>query len=172
MTLYLLRHGIAEDPGPNTPDRARRLTPRGRARMRRAAAGLAVLVDPVDAIFTSPYPRAAETAALAAAALSKGPKPRETDALAADTSPMEMLRVLRTLAKGERIVLVGHEPSMSSLASLLLTGSVDGMRIALKKGGCIALVIRTLRPRAAELAWVATPRMLRRIARATTSRSS
>jgi phosphohistidine phosphatase len=170
VTLYLLRHGIAEDPAPGAADRDRRLTPHGRVRMRRAAAGLAALVGRVDAIFTSPYPRAAETAALAAAAIPQAPKPREIDALAAVTSPMETLRVLRTIAKGDRIVLVGHEPGLSTLASLLLTGSVDGARIDLKKGGCIALTIRAPRPRAAELAWIATPRMLRRLGRTSTRR--
>jgi len=165
MTLYLLRHGIAEERTAAKPDRDRRLTPRGQTRMRRAASGLARLVGKVDAIFTSPYPRAAETARLAAAALPGRPRPRELDALAQDASPMDTLRALRTIVKGAHIVFVGHEPGLSRLASLLLTGSVDGVRIDLKKGGCIALTIRTPAPRAAVLDWVATPRVLRRIGR-------
>ena len=165
MTLYLLRHGIAEDKTVDKPDRDRTLTPRGRARMRRAAVGLRVLVGHVDEIFTSPYPRAAETAAIAAASLPKGPKPRTLDALAHGTSPMEALRLLRSVAKGEHVMLVGHEPELSRLASLLLTGSIDGMHLDLKKGGCIAIDIRTLAPRVASLAWLATPRTLRKIGR-------
>ena len=78
---------------------------------------------------------------------------------------MDTLRALRTIVKGAHIVFVGHEPGLSRLASLLLTGSVDGVRIDLKKGGCIALTIRTPAPRAAVLDWVATPRVLRRIGR-------
>ena len=169
MTLYLLRHGIAEDEALGKPDRDRRLTPRGRVRMRRAAAGLRVLIGRLDVIFTSPYPRAAETAAIAAAALPNAPKPRALDALAHETSPMEALRVLRTIVKGERVMLVGHEPELSQLASLLLTGSVDGLRIALKKGGCVAITIRALAPRIAVLDWLATPRMLRELGRAAAS---
>ena len=42
MTVYLLRHGIAEDAPPGGDDRARRLTPRGRTRMAVAARGLSV----------------------------------------------------------------------------------------------------------------------------------
>jgi phosphohistidine phosphatase len=166
MILYLLRHGIAEEREPDKADRDRKLTTRGRARMRRGAAGLAAMVEPLDAILTSPFPRAAETAVLAAAAMPKAPKPREVDALAHGTGPLEMLRVLRGLVDGERVMLVGHEPELSSLASLLLTGSVDGARIALKKGGCLALEIRALAPRTATLAWALTPRALRRIGRA------
>ena len=79
---------------------------------------------------------------------------------------MEALRVLRSVVKGERVMLVGHEPELSQLASLLLTGSVDGMRLALKKGGCVAITIRTLAPRLAVLDWLATARTLRRLGRA------
>lgn len=165
MTLYLLRHGVAEERTPEKPDRDRRLTPRGRARMRRAALGLAAMVEPLDALLTSPYPRAAETATIAAAAFAKRPKPREVEALAHGTPPLEMLRLLLAVT-GERVMLVGHEPELSSLASLLLTGSVDGVRIALKKGGCLALEIRALAPRTAVLAWALSPRALRRIGRA------
>jgi phosphohistidine phosphatase len=165
MILYLVRHGIAEETAPGGSDRARRLTPRGRLRVQRAAAGLRVLVRRVDSILTSPYPRAAETATLVAAALAKAPKPRELDALSSGTSPMDVLRVLRTAPHGERVMLVGHEPMLSELASLLLTGSIDGARIVLKKGGCVAIMIRTPAPRAAMLEWAATPRMLRRVGR-------
>jgi phosphohistidine phosphatase SixA len=79
---------------------------------------------------------------------------------------MEALRILRSIAKGQRVMLVGHEPELSHLASLLLTGSIDGLRLELKKGGCIAIAIRTLAPRVATLAWLATPRTLRRLGRA------
>ena len=165
MTLYLLRHGIAEDKAAAKPDRDRTLTPRGRARMRQAAIGLRALVDHVDEIFTSPFPRAAETATIAAAALAKGSKARALDALSHGTSPMEALRVLRSMAKGERVMLVGHEPELSRLASLLLTGSIDGLHLELKKGGCMAIEIRTLAPRVATLAWLVTPRTLRKVGR-------
>jgi phosphohistidine phosphatase len=166
VTLYLLRHGIAEDRTSDKPDRDRTLTPRGRARMRRAAIGLRALVGRVDEIFTSPYPRAAETAAIAGSTFGKAVKPRPLDALSHGTSPMEALRVLRSIAKGQHVMLVGHEPELSHLASLLLTGSIDGLRLELKKGGCIAIAIRTLAPRVATLEWLATPRTLRKLGRA------
>jgi phosphohistidine phosphatase len=79
---------------------------------------------------------------------------------------MEALRLLRSAVKGERVMLVGHEPELSRLASLLLTGSIDGAHLVLKKGGCVALTIRALAPRTAVLEWLVTPRALRRIGRA------
>jgi len=168
MTLYLLRHGIAEDPEPGGNDRDRRLTPRGRARMRRGARGLAALVEHLDAVYTSPYPRAAETAALVASAFGGALRPEPLQDLVPDASPIDALRALRSLRKGERVMCVGHEALLSSLASLLLTGSVDGMRFDLKKGGCIAVTIRNPAPRTAVLAWVATPRVLRKLGRGRT----
>jgi len=164
VTLYLLRHGIAEDARPGGTDRERRLTSRGRARMRRAARGLKALVGEVDAIYTSAYPRASETAALVAAAIRRDLVPRPHEALTPDMSPMDVVRALRTM-RGERLMLVGHEPGLSRTAALLLTGSVDGVHIDLKKGGCVALRVRTAAPRAAILEWVGTPRMLRRVGR-------
>jgi phosphohistidine phosphatase SixA len=65
-------------------------------------------------------------------------------------------------------VIVGHEPGLSGLAALLLTGSVTGASIALKKGGMIALETgQLLRGGAANpsLLWHVTPRQLRRMRR-------
>ena len=62
MTVYLLRHGIAEEAPAGGDDRARRLTPRGRTRLAVAAQGLLALGIELDVILTSPLPRAAETA--------------------------------------------------------------------------------------------------------------
>src|SRR5262249_20580449 len=62
MILYVLRHAQAEDKSEQGGDEARRLTPRGRDKMRSAAAGLRALRLRFDAIVTSPFARAAETA--------------------------------------------------------------------------------------------------------------
>jgi len=167
VKLYLLRHGIAENAKPGGTDRDRHLTTQGQLRMRRAAIGLRRLVPRLDVLYTSPYPRAAETAAIVAAALPKGLRPQELDALAPDTSAIDIVRALRTMRR-ERVMLVGHEPSLSSAAALLLTGSADGLHIELKKGGCIAIALRTPAPRAAVLEWVATPRTMRRLGRTST----
>ena len=72
MRLLFIRHAIAEDRDEwaksGRPDAERPLTDRGRDRMRRAARGLARLLPRPDLIATSPYLRAAETAAI----VSKG----------------------------------------------------------------------------------------------------
>ena len=166
MTLYLLRHGIAEDAPPGGDDRTRRLTPRGRARLAVAARGLLTVRVELDVILTSPLPRAAETAAIVAAAYPRGPSPHELPALAPGVPPAETLQALRPWSRHDEVMLVGHEPGLSRLASLVLTGAPDRLAIDLKKGGCIAIEVEKLVPPAgATLRWLLTARQLRRLGR-------
>ena len=63
MKVLIVRHAIAVPSGtPDIDDRDRPLTPRGRKRFRKAAQGLACILPRPDALFTSPLPRALETA--------------------------------------------------------------------------------------------------------------
>jgi phosphohistidine phosphatase len=171
MILYILRHGIAEDEAPKGDDRARRLTPRGRTRMRAAAAGMRALGLRFDVILTSPLVRAVETAAILADVYAGKPAPQELPALATGTSPAETVRALRPFARHEHVVIVGHEPGLSGIASLLLTGSATAASIELKKGGLIAVDTGQLLRAAggaragAALLWHLTPRQLRRMRR-------
>jgi phosphohistidine phosphatase len=163
VRLYVMRHGVAEDAAPGGDDAARRLTPGGRAKLRAAAAGLRALGVELDALLTSPLPRAAETAAIVAEALD-GPAPRDLAALAPGVAPAETARALRAFARQARVMVVGHEPGSSGLVAFLLTGSPDGLAVTLKKGGVVALELRALRaPFEATLRWALTPRQLRRL---------
>jgi phosphohistidine phosphatase len=167
VTLYVLRHGVAEEARAGRDDRARRLTPAGRAKMRRAAAGLRALGIDLDALLTSPYPRAAETAALVAEAWEGTVAPQEVAALAAGVPAAETLRALRPWARRGGVMVVGHEPGLGELAALVLSGSATGLTVPLKKGGCVAIDAEQLVPPAgARLRWMLTPRQLRRLARA------
>jgi phosphohistidine phosphatase len=166
MILYILRHGVAEDAAPGGDDASRRLTPRGRSKMEEAAAGMRALGLELDVLLTSPLPRAAETAAIVAAAYRGRPAPKEFPALAPGVAPAETLQVLRPFARYEHVMLVGHEPGLSRLASLVLTGSPDRLAIDLKKGGCIALELdKLVPPSGATLHWLLTGRQLRRMGR-------
>jgi len=162
MILYVLRHGVAEAAAPGGDD-ARRLTPRGRVKMRAAAAGLRALGVPLDALLTSPLPRAAETAEIVAAAYGGTPAPRILPALSPAVSPAELVRALKPFARHAHVMVVGHEPRLSELGSFLLTASTDALALRLKKGGCFAIELTTLVPPAgAVLCWLLTPRQLRR----------
>jgi phosphohistidine phosphatase SixA len=55
--------------------------------------------------------------------------------LEASREPAEAVEALRRLSKSGVVALVGHEPQLSLLASLLLSGDEARVRLELKKGG-------------------------------------
>ncbi len=166
MTLYILRHGTAEDVSTNGDDAERRLTPSGREKVRQAACGMRALKIAVNLILTSPLARAAETAETVAQALGGVPSPEVLEELAAGAAPAEIATALRRFRDHDGLMIVGHEPSLSRLASLLLTGSPEAMKIRLKQGGCIALDFpEGLARGGTQLRWMLTQRQLRRLAK-------
>src|SRR5260370_33349641 len=82
MTLLIIRHAAAVPSGtPGIADDDRPLTPKGEAKFRLAANGLARITDRPDVLLTSPLPRARATADIAARAF-KRLEPRVEPALA------------------------------------------------------------------------------------------
>src|SRR5271167_666731 len=59
MMLYIMRHGLAEEPTPKGDDAARKLTPKGADKIRKAAAGMRATGLAFNLILTSPAARAA-----------------------------------------------------------------------------------------------------------------
>lgn len=164
MTLYVLRHGIAENTAPGGDDRARRLTAIGRRRTRQVAGGLHELGVEFDLLLTSPLVRAAQTAAIVAGVYNGRPAPRELAQLAAGVAPAEILTALKAFANNKSIMIVGHEPALGRLVSLVLAGSPDAIAISLKKAGCVKLELSAIGPHSATLVWILTPGQLRRLA--------
>ena len=166
MMLYVVRHAIAEDAPAGGDDAARRLTPGGRRKMQGIVRGLRALGVEPDVVLTSPLGRAVETARVVVTGLRNAPEPRELDALASDVPPADTLKALRLAGRSQQVLIVGHEPNLSSVLSLLLTGAVDGVNIDLKKGACAAVELTTFEPRGgATLRWLLPPRALRRAGR-------
>jgi phosphohistidine phosphatase len=145
--LYLVRHAIAAERGPEWPDDTQRpLTPRGVARMREAVRGLRALGVRPQVIATSPLVRAEQTARLLAAGLGGKPDLVTIPALAPGRDPGAVAAALAGLGDASPVALVGHEPPV------------------FKKGGVCCLDLDGApREGAASLIWMATPRMLRAI---------
>jgi phosphohistidine phosphatase len=144
--IWLLRHGDAEDQGPD--DGARRLTPRGEEEAKAAARALAALEVRVDACLSSPKVRAFDTARAVCTELGIAVEP--TEALrGGDFDPEELVA-----GRGD-VLLVGHEPDLSRAIQ-----AATGARIELKKGGLAAIedgsLITLLRP--AQLRAIASAR--------------
>ncbi|MBM3777640.1 MAG: phosphohistidine phosphatase SixA [Acidimicrobiia bacterium] len=163
--LYLVRHAIAADRGPDWPNDARRpLTAHGITRFQRAADGLVAIGDvSLDAIFTSPLVRAVQTADLLAAAFEAPPPVSVLQALEPGHGPAAVLDALTREPRRRRLALVGHEPDLGELVSHLLGARSP---VPFKKGGICRIDVHSLPPsRAGTLVWFLPPRVLRRLDR-------
>jgi phosphohistidine phosphatase len=168
MNLYFMRHGVAvdrADSGAGSDDRERQLTPKGIKRMNKAAKGLATLSLSFERILTSPLERARQTAKIVAQILQLEDRVEEIEQLSPEQSAQDLLSGLVVYSGKKEILLVGHEPQLSSTISVLLSGT-SGAVIRLKKGGLCCLQVDGLPPRdSAVLHWALTPKQLRLMAR-------
>lgn len=122
MLVMIFRHGIAVPRGDveGIPDAERPLTERGIKRTRASARGLERLGHDPDAILTSPYVRARQTAELAVLALRRrAPELKITDALLPDADCRSLLDELRRSGV-ERPLCVGHAPHLDNLVAYLI----------------------------------------------------
>jgi phosphohistidine phosphatase len=175
MLLYLLRHGL--EATRNTikmdPEWTRALSPLGVRRMEREAAAMRVLGFTFSEIYTSPSARARETAQTVAEAYDWQHRVTVTDALALGkgfTGQLERHSPIMSLLRQhhlDSLLLVGHDPDLSHLASLLLVGTLS-LTLKLKKGGLCGIDMQDpLNSRANALTSLLDPRQLRSIRGAT-----
>jgi len=160
MEIYILRHGIAVNRG--TPgykkDSDRPLTPEGEEKLNQIAKAMLAMGLKFDLILSSPYLRSKQTAQLVAAELDEDIT--LTDLLTPDGNPLELIRELND-EKPQSVLLVGHEPYLSGLISVLVTGESNAA-IELKKGGlCKLSADRVAYGQCATLNWLLTPKQLR-----------
>lgn len=159
-----MRHGIAEEASVTGSDRDRRLTGEGVQRSHESGKALRKLGIAFDAIFSSPYPRAWKTAGIIAEEVGAKGLLQEMEELEADSSAVESLTALNRVGKGKGSVLVvGHEPILSELISILLSGS-SKLSIAMKKGAVCKLTCVRPEPGGCRLDWLVTSKQLCRIA--------
>jgi len=152
--LYLIRHARAVEQ--STHDWERPLLPAGRKEARSVGAALKRAGVAFDAIACSPLVRAVETATLMAVEVGYDGGLVIDPALAPDGSTAAMLSVCGRLA-GDRVALVGHEPSMGHLLSDL----VGRPGMSMLKAGVVELSVQGAPVAgAAKLVWTISPRQL------------
>jgi phosphohistidine phosphatase len=163
MNLFVLRHGIAAEPdAPGIKSDAERpLVPKGEQRLRAAAAAMEKMGLSFDAIISSPYLRAKQTAEIVAKHFKLQKKLAFSDDLIPGGNPQTLIRQLNDLKPApENILLVGHEPYLSRFIALLSSGS-PAATIEMKKGGLCKLEVEELEyGHCATLAWLLTPRQM------------
>jgi phosphohistidine phosphatase len=160
MNIYILRHGIAAEPG--TPgiktDAERPLIPKGERRLRAAAAAMRKMELSFDLILSSPYLRARQTAEIIAEELKLKKRLELSDALVPSGNAKNLVRQLNEWQPApENVLLVGHEPYLSRLIALLATGNA-GATVEMKKGALCKLEAEELEfGHCATLVWLLTP---------------
>jgi len=160
MDLYILRHAIAaerEVPA-SGPDSARPLTRKGAKKMRRIASALKKLDISFDVILSSPFRRAKETAEIVAEVFKCDDILKFSAHLKVGGDQSALVKEINThYSKYKSVLIVGHEPYLSSLIGVLLSGD-KGARVTMKKGGICKLSIPALKyGRCATLEWLMAP---------------
>jgi phosphohistidine phosphatase len=121
MTLHLMRHAEALDIGTDgiAHDEDRKLSDKGRRQARRMGVLLKRLHVKIDTVLASPALRARETAEIVLRAMSADAQIRLADSLQPTGHSREMWEDIRRTG-GEKILVVGHLPSLATLADALL----------------------------------------------------
>ncbi len=149
MQIYLLRHGIADDPRPGQADSERALTAEGRKRLRavKRRADLATMFT-----LSSPYLRAMQTAAIF------GGEIVQTRTLEPGANPEDAWNEIRLFKDKTQILCTTHEPLCGRLAAYLL--NAPSLQIDVKKGALIRIDVDRLGPKPhGTLKWMLVPKL-------------
>jgi phosphohistidine phosphatase len=161
MLLLLVRHALAADRDAMAfpDDSARPLVPKGKKTFRRVARQLAAAGFVPTTILSSPWKRAWQTAGILAeeTGLDKAAR-MACPALAQDPGLDLLATAVGAREANEVVALVGHEPWLSELGSLLLTGSGTRLAIDFPKSGVLGVELTAVGPAAGRLRFFLHPR--------------
>jgi phosphohistidine phosphatase len=122
LKLYVMRHGPAQDAAESGLDADRALSAPGRERVRKVARALLDAQEEPVNIFTSPLVRATQTAEIVAIVTNLRDRVGTVEVRREIAPGGSSLRLARSLAseRKRRVMMVGHEPDLSTLVSTLL----------------------------------------------------
>ncbi|HKW63822.1 MAG TPA: phosphohistidine phosphatase SixA [Candidatus Acidoferrum sp.] len=163
MQLYIVRHGIAIDrEDPKCPAEAERyLTEEGVEKTKQVAKGVAALGVTGDLLITSPYVRAVQTAEIFADALDyPRQRIRRSEILLPGSEPTLLFRELARERQASSVFVFGHAPQLDEVIATAV-GTKKNLT-SLKKAGVALIELKRISPAMGVLAWLATPKMLRR----------
>jgi phosphohistidine phosphatase len=167
VELYVLRHGEAGKRIPSgSRDSERPLTVAGMEEVEEVAKALAELGVSFDFVATSPLKRASQTADVVAKVLKvKKGSVEEWGELKPEGRRSELYRKLSQFKPESSVLVVGHEPYLSTMISEIAFGS-GASGIVLKKAGLAKLTVSSYQPKIkGELRWLLTPKHLKKIAK-------
>lgn len=154
MRLYIVRHGKATDAQPACSsctcggtaaggDFARELTPRGHAQARFLAGTLMKTEKRITGIISSRFPRALQTAHAIQRPLACDLR---TDVrLEVDHEVSEVLQIIQEKSEDRAVMVVGHNPQLGELISVLCSG-LPPQELILKTGEMVVIDVRPSQP--------------------------
>ena len=145
MNIVIMRHGQAESQAATDFDRA--LTIQGIEQASAAGGCLSGLGLSFDQAWVSPYLRTQQTADQVLAQLSVS-KRLSVDLLVPETHPMDLINALAE-QPGENLLLVSHQPLVSSLVS-----SLAGIHVPMSPASMALLETPVAAAGCAELQWL------------------
>lgn len=142
MLVLLVRHAQAaeQDPEQFPDDSLRPLVPKGRRTQRQMSRLLRKQGIVPTRVFSSPWKRAWQTARILMREMGVPKEQRfRAESLAMPPDVAAIAAEVGDVGAEETIVLVGHEPWMSSLAGTLLDGERSDLRIDFSKSGMMGI---------------------------------
>lgn len=162
VELLIVRHGHAVDEAAGLGDEGRYLSGKGRKTTRDVAKWLSRKDDrcPVE-VWTSPLVRAVQTAEILADRAGLRDEVLVVPELSPGREVRELPARLTSYTGPGPLALVGHEPGLSALVSMLLGAQAEEVDTSLKKSGVIGL--RWTPGEKAEFRFALDPKTLERV---------
>lgn len=158
MEIYILRHGIAEDPRPGLRDSDRALTGEGKKKLREVLEFAREAGVKPELLLTSPFRRARETAEIAHEILAPQALVAPCNSIIPGGEMGHAWTDIRTHKDAEAILLATHEPFAGLFTAYLL--NVPVLPIDVKKGAMIRVDVEAFGPQPhGVLKWMLTPRL-------------
>ena len=153
MRLYLVQHAKAAS---KEVDPERSLTEEGRQEMRKVAAFVRPLNLSVDYLWHSGKKRAVQTSDI----LAEVVRTRQDAAARDGLAPNDDVAVLaeELVSAQDDVMIVGHQPFLGKLASLLVAGRERTDAVAFRNAGIVCLV--RLNGGQWQVDWIVTPELI------------
>jgi phosphohistidine phosphatase len=157
MKLIVIRHAAAIERTPQVLEEHRYLTPEGREFFRKTACTMAKKGIKPDLVLSSPLLRAVQTADIFAETIAFSGPLIITDELSPGFDLPGFRRLADSFGEFTEIAIVGHEPDLSSMVSLLL--SIEG-GFRFRKGSAIRLKLDSMLAGSGTFKWMASGKEL------------
>ncbi len=156
MILYVMRHAEAVEASDTLQDNWRYLTEKGRSVAEKMSSAIAKNGPKARLTITSPLPRAVQTAEIAGENACRKNVIIASELLLPGAEVNELIDHLKSGLDAKRVMLVGHEPQLSTLVATLL--GREEASLSLKKGACVALELDPKQEdRPASFLWLQIP---------------